>query len=348
MKYILILIFVLLTSSGIAHSHEEWILSSDQVTALSNIAPPSIFANKIMLSASLVFGIGMVFLLILSIEKSGFRHCNKRLNYTFMPIGQEYAALIIRLSLGFMLLYASIGALPKLGLENFGHPTLFVPEFDLRLLGETGKQWIFIPYVQLAIAIMLILGIFVRLAIIGVFALIGFGVYFFGINMFDCALHFIAPCLFLLYFGHGHYITSHLPKYNPKIENKIRLIFKWGYLYNIVLIITGITFIYLGISKKVLNPNLIIMVLELANFPNLGLTYDVIALMMAFSEITVGFLLICGLFIRPVAVFLLSVIITFSILLNTPFLFYGNLIGLLLVLGLFGNGTICKNLLHRR
>lgn len=330
-------------STGIASAHEAWILSPEQIIELSTAEPPEIFSGVTFITLLLIGFIVIAVSIAFKFETFFLGDLNQKIDKFLRPYILEFTPLIIRQFLGFMLLFASVGALPRFGMDALGHPTLFIPEFDLRLLGTVGTEWLFISNIQLVIAIMLIVGIYVRYAAVGVLLLTLLGFKFFGIRMLDYAPHFIAPSILLLYFGNGHYVTTNLPRYNPALEKQIRIAFSWKYVYQTILFLTGITFFYLGYSQKILNPNLIISILKASEFPSFGIPYDVLAMIMAVIEITGGILIAFGVLIRPLSLFLLSAIFTFTFVLNEPLLFHGNIIGLLCVTTLVGNSRLIQH-----
>lgn len=97
---------------------------------------------------------------------------------------------------------------------------------------------------------------------------------------------------------------------------------------------------YLSVSKKMLAPNLLIAILERDHFPDFGMGYDTVVLIMAGIELFAGFYLMMGRLVRPVCCFILGAMIFFSFTLHEPFVIHSNIIAMLMVGMLYGDGEI--------
>ena len=100
--------------------------------------------------------------------------------------------------------------------------------------------------------------------------------------------------------------------------------------------LVGGTFVYLGIAFKLLQPTLLIAILQHGQFPTFGLPIAIIALVMTGVEIVAGLLLALGRLVRPVAIFLIGAFTFFAVMLGETPLFHANLYGTALMLLMAG------------
>ena len=100
--------------------------------------------------------------------------------------------------------------------------------------------------------------------------------------------------------------------------------------------LTGATFVYLGIAVKLIEPTLLMAILEHGEVPLFGLSLEMVALVMAMVEIVAGGLLAMGRLVRPVSLFLISAFTFFAVTIGETPLFHANLYGLALMLAMAG------------
>ncbi|MFO1062211.1 MAG: cyclic nucleotide-binding domain-containing protein, partial [Dongiaceae bacterium] len=98
--------------------------------------------------------------------------------------------------------------------------------------------------------------------------------------------------------------------------------------------LTGATVLYMGISAKLLNPNLMIGIIEIYRLPILSSAPQTFTLIMMLVEVSAGILIIAGILLRPLAIVLLVAFLFFATLLPESYmahvLFYGVVLSLLL------------------
>ena len=339
-----ILFFTLFTFSLIfinspaAYAHEMWLLSVTEVITLNALSVPTafMFDNPIAL---LVMTIISLLFLVAYYGEIYFKDIENQYADKIMPVVTHYIPIIMRVSLGLVLLYAAFGILPRHGNET-GTPTLFVPDLMLKILGDWGNIF---AYAQIIIAAMLLLGVYVRIAASGIIVLVVMGSAAFGADMMvSYAAHFMMPALFLLCVGAGQIlnlpdnITSTI---SPKMQ-KISDFFAscdMDIIYRTILFGTGFNFLFLGVYFKFMQPNLIIGILSSSAFPLFGLPVEYVALIMACIEVFAGLCLMMGILVRPISALLLFAMTLFSVILGENPIMHGNLYGLMILCFVYGS-----------
>jgi uncharacterized membrane protein YphA (DoxX/SURF4 family) len=341
-----ILSFTVFISSFIftpaAYAHEMWLLSVNEVITLNALSIPTafMFNNPISL---LVMTIMSLLFLVAYYGEIYFKDIENQYADKIMPLVTHYIPVIMRLSLGLVLLYAAFGILPRHG-NSTGTPTLFVPDLMLKILGNWGQIF---SYAQIIIAAMLLLGVYVRIAASGIIMLVVMGAAAFGADMMvSYAAHFMMPALFLLCVGAGQILKlpdNIILKFSSKINLKMQKISDFfascdmDIIYRTILFGTGFNFMFLGVYFKFMQPNLIIGILSSGAFPLFGLPVEYVALIMACIEVFAGLCLMMGILVRPISALLLCAMTLFSVILGENPIMHGNLYGLMILCFVYGS-----------
>ncbi len=291
------------------------------------MAPP-IFFTSAGYFALIVLPIAILVLLGIFIEPK-WRAIERR----FFPVSncdvKEVSSIILCVGLAAMLLIAAFGLLPMAGKES-GSTTLLVAN---GILSPTEVHTPVIFSLEVAFAIMLIIGFQVRLAALGVLALTIFGHFLFGLSFFDFSLHFAAPALLLLSFGRK---TS--PKWlQPQacLLGPLAKLLKPEACYAGARIITGVGFMYLALKYKFLKPVLFMTLLD-HSVLDLGVLNGPAVLVMGVVEFITGFFVTFGVLVRPVAAFLFFAFTLFALVLEESVFYHTQLYALVLVLTICG------------
>lgn len=328
-------IFLALASfsfSNFAHAHEAWLLTPQEVMQLATRSAPELFSSisgmNVLIALFFSFAISTAIILEAFYSKKEQEIFSKLKSQV-----HTYGTLVLRVGLAIMLLLAAFGLSPRNGTALWAAPTLFVPDLQLRLLPG---QWSFLATVEAILGVMLLAGIFTRFAALGVIALCFAGLALFGQDMIAYFGHFFAPALFLLWSGSGPIaISTAQPVYFTQIHEKIASLSE-NTIKRLVFILTGGTFIYLGIFYKALQPTLLIAILEHGEVPTFGIPYEYVAYIMAFVEVIAGLLLACSILVRPIAVFLICAMTFFTFTLaESPFL-HTNIYALSIIIFMLG------------
>ncbi len=321
---------MLLVLQGVAVAHEQWILTPQQMAEWDAKPLPALFTT---LSLANVLPV-LIFLAFLAcwvrLGFTGARELFPDLRARLASQG-DLVAPIVRFCVAWMLLSSGLGAEPRAGVAAFSLPTLFAPDL---LLHHLSPDWAWLRWTEIVIALALLLGIYVRLfaaLLIGV-AVVGIGL--FGTAMLSYVGAVLGAGIYLLLQGSGRYFIP-LPT-----APWLRSLQAWlaaqprERAQAILRVLTGATVLYMGISYKVLHPNLMIGIIESYHLPILSLAPATFTLIMMLVEVTAGLLIIAGILLRPLAIVLLLAFLFFATMLPESYmahaLFYGVIISLLL------------------
>ena len=336
-KALLFLIFTLM--SQVASGHETWLLSEDAVNVLLSQPPPPLFSVWDPIALSIVLILWFIFHIALWVERTWLLNVYRSFYPCLAKLARDFGPVLLRLGLGLILMYASIGGLPRDDMNAAGHPTLFVPDLNLMHLGG---WYCCLGKVEIALAIMLFLGLYVRLAALGIIILVIWGFGLFGANMLDYAAHIMGPAILLMYLGAGSSGFVLLPNpFQGILDQYMERICLYK-VYRVVLFCVGLTFMYLAISKKLMAPQLLLAILERHHFPTFGVSLEHIVLIMACIELFAGFAIAFGLLVRPLCLFIIGSMTLFAWTLNEPMVIHANIIAMLCMGILFGEGEIIK------
>ena len=303
-----------------SEAHEAWILTPDEIEALAAAPVPPLFLSQLWLGVAaavccVVVGIAL--------------HLEKRFGAQLNDIMQPLAAraldvgpVILRLSVAVMLGLAAFGGLPRHGVAPWTEPTFLVPDMPLGLV----SGWDVLAPMQFALALLLALGFAVRFAGL---VLIGFsvlGIALFGSGFLSYTPHFAAPGLVLAITAGGAWSLDRMFKTERILHPGDAL---WQAGWRAAQVLIGVGFIYLAVVYKLLQPTLIIAILEHGNVPTFGLPLPVVALIMTGVEITAGALIAMGRLIRPLSVILIGAMTFLAIVLGETPLFHANLYGMM-------------------
>lgn len=317
----------LLLLSSPTNAHEAWLLTPAEIQDLSSAPIPPLFQSQLWLGFAAAIGFALT-LVALRFERL-LAHVENRV---IAPIWRTYGdvgPLVLRIGLATMLLLAAFGGLPRHGTAPWTTPTFLVP--DMQLVNIAGAEALIVA--QFALGVVLIAGIFTRVC--GV-AMIGFalvGPMIFGPAFWSYCPHFAAPGLILVALGGGRLSCDHA----LSIDIAERMVAPYRQiLWRLSHVLIGAGFIYLGLAYKLMQPTLLIAILDHGGMPTFGLPMPVIALIMTGVEILCGALLVTGRLIRPVAMVILGAITFLAVVLGETPLFHANLYGALFVLVLAG------------
>ena len=98
-------------------------------------------------------------------------------------------------------------------------------------------------------------------------------------------------------------------------------------------VLTGATILYLGVYFKVLQPNLLLGIVETYKLPILSSAPEHFTLLMTLIEVAAGILILAGILLRPLSLVLLGAFLFFAALLPESYtshiLFYGVMLSFL-------------------
>jgi len=318
-------IVFLISTTTAAGAHEAWLLTPDEIARLAVQPIPAIFASKIILMAAAFAATAMTVAALLA--EDWIRPIEDQFAPPLYHAARLCGPVLLRVGLAAMLLLAATGGLPRHGTDIWTTPTLFVPDMQLTLV----PGWAWLQQAQIAIAITLILGFGTQLACLGVIGLSLLGPILFGFAFWSYTPHFIAPALMLMILGAGQISVDRLRGCDQPDHTAIATP-----LWRLATILIGVGFIYLAVAHKLLQPTLLIAILEHGAVPTFGLPITVVALIMTGVEIVCGALLVMGRLIRPVAITIIGAITFLAITLGETPLFHANLYAAMAVIAMIG------------
>ena len=322
-----------------AAAHEAWLLTPDEMAKLAVAPIPAVFtgiwplAGFIALAAIAAVGAIAIADRLQDIERQVFA--------PLAAVAADVGPLFVRLGLALMLGLGAVGGLPRHGTTIWTTPTLMVPDMQITL---AGSGWSWLAYAELITALLLLAGLFTRVAALMVIALVGLGFSAFGTVFFAYGPHFVAPALILLMYGGGALSLDRVarrpaltlwPELLPRGDQTSQTAWRVA-TWRATLALLGGTFVYLGIAYKLDQSTLLIAILDHGDVPTFGIPLETAALIMMLVEITAGALLALGLLVRPIALFLMGAFTFFAVTIGETPLFHANLYGTMAMLFMCG------------
>lgn len=318
-----ILAILLLLYPTISFPHEQWFLSAEQINYLNTQPLPDIFTTLNTTNVSILLFTVITIMLWLKLSKSGARELfpNHQME---IRSNANIATVFLRYSTAIMLIMAVYGLNPKAGTSAIIAPTLAFPDLIL------SQNWLWLKWIELAIAVSLMLGIYVRVSSLLLLSASIFGVYLFG-NAMIFYIGFVAGIsLYLLFKGAGKWYIP-LPVPAPLLN--IYQFFEHQPIERaqfLLRVLIGVDLAYTGFVCKFLHPNLAIDLLMTRDMPTFGLEMSTIVFWMAVIETFSGVLLFLGAMVRPIALILFTCFVFLSFAVDEPFIshviFYGALL----------------------
>ena len=296
-----------------AVAHEMWVLTADMVDAWGSKPLPETFTS---------FTIPTVLTLAIALSINGALVCLHRngANELFplfrarMRAMRPYASVVLRFCLSWVLLSSALAMEPRYGNAAWSHPSLLAPDI---LISELPIGWQWLRWMQMVIGIALVAGVYVRVAATACLLLVCFSLFLVGMAALSYAPVYTAVALYLIIVGAGsHYVPLPVPgtidkycQHLVKNESVSRAQF-------ILRVLTGFNFLYLAVYFKVLQPNLMLAIIEVHKLPIMGFSPDVFAVIIAAAEVSIGLLIIFGILLRFLSVALIGAFTFFAICLS--------------------------------
>jgi len=303
-----IFVFLLLCSIPV-FAHEQWMLSPLEILQLNKQPTPYIFhhftqLNIIIMLSSLLFLFVWIFL-----GKKLFKHAfsELRLKISKKPVAIFFLSLLT----GLMLLIATFDWIPIHPAHTTYSSYLLAPDLQLQHLPEWCKD---LRWFQLAIALLLILGIGVRLSAMALIVL-----------CFICLFLFGVPALAYL----GFYLGI-----------AMYLLFQTEASLLVLRVLTGLGFLYSAVMYKWLQPNLDLGILVKKHVELWGIDYVTFVFSMACVETVFAVLILTGIMIRPLSVILFGLFLFTGVLMGENPLIHLFIYGILITFMIKGGGKL--------
>jgi NADH dehydrogenase FAD-containing subunit len=315
---ITLLLFPILTIA-----HEKWVLTPEQINQLNAQPRPYIFThltpvNMAMYAFILLFMLGWI-----TLNYTGARELFPDLQVRLASHG-GFASLGLRVALFVLLGMAGFGLGPRSGTALFEAPTLAAPDLELRMAGH-GYGWV--AWVEVALALCFLFGIYVRGAAFVTLLLGLYGFHMYGYWMFDYIGLLGGASIYLLIQGAGSYYVP-----MPSIPGTGKIV---AFLEDqprqraqlFLNLLAGANLAYLGIFYKYVQPNLMLAILQEHHVPTFGIQPPTFVLWMALVEGLSGVLIMAGVLMRPLSILLFVSFVFFSAILGEGvfghIIFYG-------------------------
>jgi NADH dehydrogenase FAD-containing subunit/uncharacterized membrane protein YphA (DoxX/SURF4 family) len=308
---------------AVSLAHEQWILTPEQMLEWDAKPLPDLFttlsaANAIPILAFLAFLAGWI-----RLGFTGARELFPDLQVRLASYG-DFVAPILRFCVAWMLISSGLGAEPRVGVPPFSMPTMFAPDL---LLHDLSPVWTWLQIAQIVTAFALLLGLYVRLFAAVLIVLAVLGIALFGAAMLSYVGAVIGASVYLMLQGPGRYFVP-LPAAPLLSPVQAWLASQPRQRAQAILrVLTGATVLYMGLSYKMMHPNLMIGIIESYQLPILSKAPETFTLIMMLVEVSAGLLIIAGILLRPLAIVLMLAFLFFASLLPESYmahaLFYG-------------------------
>ena len=293
-----VLVLILAVGAG---AHEAWVLTPAEISEWNAWPLPASFTRLDLVNGSMYLVTVLFLLAWISLNYTGARELFPDLQVRLASYG-GYAALALRISLFAVLGMAGAAIAPRHGTPWLTTPTLVAPDLELRSLGP-GWEWI--GAFEICLALCFLSGIYVRAAATLLLGLAIVGLFLFGGAMLGYIGLISGAAVYLLLQGPGSY---YVPMPSVPGTERIR---KWlvdqprSRAQWLLQVLAGANLAYLGIAYKMLQPNLMIGILERQHVMTYGLETGTFVLSMALVETLSGVLIMAGVLMRPLSAFLL-------------------------------------------
>jgi len=295
----LAILLIITTASPSAFAHVKYVLNQTEINQIEADQPPGHLAQADLLSLLFLSGllalVAIQFMGAIESERGRFKGLLTRLA-RYSP----YVPLILRVLTGLFLVVSGY---------DF---RLLAPEFGL----PAGNIAPAIAGLEILVGVLLILGLFVKLAAVFIVSLMVLAVGTYGLHVLD-HLELLGISAVLVTEGGLRYAIDGLLLANRKVFSRIakRLVELKPYSMPLLRTTFGISIIWLGLTEKLLAPELTKAAIEkyaLPVFPNV----DLFIFIFGAFEIILGIHYLLGIFLRTISIIYLG-------LLAFAFFFFG-------------------------
>ena len=294
-------------------AHELWVLTTDQVSQWDAKPLPRTYSSftlptVLTLLLAITINVGLVQL---------HRHGGNELFPVFrsrMRGMRPYTSVVLRICLSWVLLSSAMALEPRFGNTVWSHPTLLAPDI---LISDLPSAWHWLRWLEISIGIALITGIYVRVAAAACLILVGIAVYLTGVAAASYAPVYAGVSIYLLLAGGGSkYVPLPVPGQMERLNQWMARSESISRAQFIMRIFAGANFLFLAVYFKLLQPNLMLAIIEIHGLPIMGLHPDVFVLIIAAVEVSIGLLVIFGVLLRFLSVVMIAAFIFFAICLS--------------------------------
>jgi len=318
-----------------AWAHDTWVMTHEQEAAAHARPAPEIFTTlgPANIAISLIAILGMAGWVLVGrtdlpdrvIARLGLPRIDFEAWRPWVPVA-------LRLGLAAMFVTAAFGLHPRLGYEVAESPVLFASDLEFRHLPG---DWTVLIWAQVALALVFLLGLWVRAAALVLAGLVLHGFLLFGIDMLAYAGVLLGTAYYLLVQGGGRLELLPDPgAIRARFESVPRGRAQW-----VLRVLTGLTFLYLGVLFKFLHPTYLLAGVDHYDLPLFGFPPEVFVFIVATVETVVGLLITVGVMVRPLSFVLVFAFAFFAVAMNEGILGHSFLYGVVFALFVNGSGS---------
>ena len=311
--FVLGLLSLLALSPANVFAHELWVLTADQVTQWDAKPLPRTYTSftlptVLTLLLAIIINVGLIQL---------HRHGGNELFPVFrsrMRGMRSYTSVVLRICLSWVLLSSAMALEPRFGNAVWSHPTLLAPDI---LISDLPSAWHWLRWLEILIGIALITGVYVRVAAAACLILVFIAVCLTGVAAASYAPVYAGVSIYLLLAGGGSkYVPLPVPGQMKRLNQWMARSESINRAQFIMRILAGANFLFLAVYFKLLQPNLMLAIIEIHGLPIMGLHPDVFVLIIAAVEVSIGLLIIFGILLRFLSVVMIAAFIFFAICLS--------------------------------
>lgn len=246
---------------------------------------------------------------------------------------EPWVPTALRLGLAAMLVTAAFGLHPRLGYQPGESPVLFASDLEFRHLAG---DWSWLVWGQVLLGAAFLLGAWVRVASVLLAILVLIGFWLFDVDVLAYAGVLIGTAYYLVVKGAGRLALA------PDLAPDPGALARWADAVPperpqaVLRVLTGLSFVYLGILYKFLHPTYLLTGVDLYDLPLFGFPPEVFVFIVATVETAIGVLITAGVMVRPLSFVLVFAFAFFSIAMSEGVLGHSFLYGV--VFALFANG----------
>jgi len=305
--------FILATFPASAFAHEMWVLSAEVVEEWAQKPLPQAYTTLTLASVIVVAAALFINTVLFSLHRRGANEMFPVFRARMRTM-RPYTAVVLRVCLSWVLLSSAMAMEPRFGNAVWSQPTLLAPDI---LISELPASWHWLRWFEVLIGLTLLVGIYVRAAALACLLLVGLALYLSGIAAVSYAPVYTGVALYLLYSGgSSHYIALPAPSRIKTLTNKLIENASLSRAQFFLRVLAGCNFLFLAIYFKVLQPNLMLAIIDVHDLPIMGLNPEVFVLIITAVEISIGLLVIFGILLRFLSVVLIGAFLFFAICLS--------------------------------
>jgi uncharacterized membrane protein YphA (DoxX/SURF4 family) len=317
-----------------ALAHDTWVITHDQESIAHAKPAPEIFTTLGVanVAISLLALLGVVGWIVIGRTTIPDRIA-QRLGLPEIDTArlEPWVPTALRLGLAAMFVTAAFALHPRLGYQIGESPVLFASDLEFQ---HVPGDWTWLIWLQVGLGAAFLLGAWTRAASVLLVLLVLVGFWLFGVDMLAYAGVLVGTAYYLFFKGGGRFALLG----DPDALTRLTATVPAGRPQAVLRILTGLSFLYLGILYKFLHPTYLLAGVEFYDLPLFGFPAEVFVFIVATVEVVVGVLITAGVMVRPLSLVLVFAFAFFSVSMNEGILGHSFLYGIVFALFVSGAG----------